>query len=248
MKKPANGGQAKCLPQIEFGLSSLPRREFFKSALMMMMLGSSGLTGCGWFRRKDATNRDLSYLSAPDGFSYFVSPHYCNARPRRVLLLAPNCVVQPLELQRQFIEVLANQLRQAQLFEVLVDHKQDGCNCDLDAILHGQFNERHLLDLTAKYNADAIMLARVNRFDTNSPMQMSVTCVLIDRAESIVLFAADGTWDTSEPELAAAYRSFSKDQSQKFSQAFDNITLQSPRQLQRYISWQIARLLVGKTS
>ena len=248
MNKPANGRQTGLLLQKEFGLSPLPRREFLKSALLMTMLGSNGLTGCGWIRRKDATIRDLTYLSAPDGFSYFVSPHYCIARPRRVLLLAPNCVVQPLELQRQFIDVLANQLRQAQLFEVLVDPKQDGCNCDLDAILHGQFNERHLLDLTAKYNADGLMLARVNHFNTNHPMQMSVTCVLIDRAEAIVLFAVDGSWDTSEPELAAAYRSFSKDQSKKVSQAFDNITLQSPRQLQRYVSWQIARLLVGKTS
>jgi len=163
-------------------------------------------------------------------------------------LAATSCQRQPFELQAQFVEQLASSMREAQLFEVVTDHRLHGCNCDLDAILHGYFNERHLLKLTEQYNCDALMLTRVNQFDYNWPMKTAVTCVMIDRAEAIVLMAVDGFWDVGSPALARSFSSFVLDQNQMVPKEFLAVNQQSPRQFQRFIAWQIARLLVSQIS
>lgn len=205
------------------------------------------LSGCAWHGPSQTECRDISYLTSPEGFSYFFHPLYLQRLPRRVLLTATSCQRQPFELQSQFVEQLASSLREGQLFEVVTDHRLHGCNCDLDAILHGYFNERHLLTLTGQYNCDALMLTRVNQFDANWPMKTSVTVVMIDRAEAIVLLAVDGIWDVGSPDLARSYTSFVLDQNQLVPREFLAVTQQSPRQLQRFVAWQIARLLVSQT-
>jgi hypothetical protein len=213
-----------------------------------LVIALPGFGGCAWYCPPSTECRDITYLKSPEGFSYFFDPLFQERPPRRVLLAATSCQRQPYELQAQFVEQLASSMREAQLFEVVTDHRLHGCNCDLDAILHGYFNERHLLKLTEQYNCDALMLTRVNQFDYNWPMKTAVTCVMIDRAEAIVLMAVDGFWDVGSPDLARSFSSFVLDQNQMVPKEFLAVTQQSPRQFQRFIAWQIARLLVTQVS
>lgn len=213
-----------------------------------LVIALPGIGGCAWYCPPSKECRDITYLTSPEGFSYFFDPLFQERPPRRVLLAATSCQRQPYELQSQFVEQLASSLREAQLFEVVTDHRLHGCNCDLDAILHGYFNERHLLKLTEQYNCDALMLTRVNQFDFNWPMKTAITCVLIDRAEAIVLMAVDGFWDVGSPDLARSFSSFVLDQNQMVPKEFLAVNQQSPRQLQRFIAWQIARLMVTQVS
>ena len=213
-----------------------------------LVIALPGIGGCAWYCPPSTECRDMTYLTSPEGFSYFFDPLFQQRPPRRVLLSATSCQRQPYELQTQFVEQLASSLREAQLFEVVTDHRLHGCNCDLDAILHGYFNERHLLKLTEKYNCDALMLTRVNQFDYNWPMKTAITCVMIDRSEAIVLMAVDGFWDVGSPDVARSFASFVLDQNQMVPKEFLSVTQQSPRQLQRFIAWQIARLLVTQVS
>lgn len=208
-------------------------------------LGVIGLaSGCAWNCPPPVDCRDLSYLSAPNGFSYFFSPLWTERIPQRVLLATTHCLVQPLELQQQFVDQLSQALREAQLFEVVSDHQMHGCRCDLDAILHGQFEERHLLELTGRYNCDALLLARVNQFDFNWPMKTAVTLVMLDRAEAVALMGLDGAWDLGSPDLARFYTAFVADQNQLVPHQFQGVHRQSPRQFQRFVAWQIARLML----
>lgn len=231
--------------------SALARRGWTRREWLAWSAGLSlvwpQLSGCAWYCPPQTECRDISYLTSPEGFSYFFHPLYLQRLPRRVLLTATSCQRQPFELQSQFVEQLASSLREGQLFEVVTDHRLHGCNCDLDAILHGYFNERHLLTLTGQYNCDALMLTRVNQFESNWPMKTAVTVVMIDRAEAIVLLAVDGIWDVGSPDLARSYTSFVLDQNQLVPKEFLAVTQQSPRQLQRFVAWQIARLLVSQT-
>jgi hypothetical protein len=241
--------QPKCVespvPSSGRGARGLTRREWFAWSAGLAWAWPQ-LSGCAWYCPPPGECRDLSYLTAPEGFSYYFDPLYLERPPRRVLLAAASCQRQPFELQSQFVEQLASSLREAQVFEVVTDHRLHGCNCDLDAVLHGYFNERHLLGLTEQYNCDALMLARVNQFDFNWPMKTAVTVVLIDRAEAIVLLAVDGIWDVGSPDLARSYTSFVQDQNQLVPREFLQVNQQSPRQLQRFVAWQIARLLVSQ--
>lgn len=221
------------------------RREWLASAVGVGLVWPQ-FTGCAWNCPPPTECRDVTYLKSPEGFSYFFDPLFLQRRPRRVLLAATSCQRQPFELQSQFVEQLASSLREAQLFEVVTDHRLHGCNCDLDAILHGYFNERHLLALTEQYNCEALMLTRVNQFDFNWPMKTAVTVVLIDRAEAVVHMAVDGIWDVGSPDLARAYTSFVLDQNQLVPREFLPVNQQSPRQLQRFVAWQISRLLVSQ--
>jgi len=213
-----------------------------------LVIALPGFGGCAWYCPPSTECRDITYLKSPEGFSYFFDPLFQERPPCRVLLAATSCQRQPYELQAQFVEQLASSMREAQLFEVVTDHRLHGCNCDLDAILHGYFNERHLLKLTEQYNCDALMLTRVNQFDYNWPMKTAVTCVMIDRAEAIVLMAVDGFWDVGSPDLARSFSSFVLDQNQMVPKEFLAVNQQSPRQFQRFIAWQIARLLVSQIS
>jgi|GEM_PF-3410748 hypothetical protein len=240
----ANLEQSASAESLSAGVWS--RREWLVYSTGLGLLWPQ-LQGCAWNCPPPTECRDVSYLTSPEGFSYFIDPLYLQRRPRRVLLAATSCQRQPFELQSQFVEQLASSLREAQLFEVITDHRLHGCNCDLDAVLHGYFNERHLLSLTEQYNCEALMLTRVNQFDFNWPMKTAVTVVLIDRAEAVVLVAVDGLWDIGSPDLARSYTSFVLDQNQLVPKEFLQVNQQSPRQLQRFVAWQISRLLVSQT-
>ncbi len=228
--------------QTHFQLAS-PQLASFRLAVLLLLLPGLLVTGCQIFRRPLPPVALPVFVNGQDGMSFFAAKLYAQSPPRRVLILPVRANVQPVGIQMDFAQQLAGQVRSARLFEAIVDPALGYCSCDMDAILRGRFDEYRLLELTDRYHADAILLTRVNRIQSFDPLQISVTCALVDRNQAIVLAAADGNWSVSDPQTANNWNSWL----QHYSASVDPETLrihrQSPTQFQSFIAWQIARRL-----
>ena len=198
-------------------------------------------SGCQMFQRGQEISCAPAFVDAPGNFSFFASERYAAFPPRRVLVIPVQTAVQPVSYQTQFAQELASQLRSAQLFEVVIDPALGFCNCDLDTILQGRFHEYQLLELTERYNCDAILVTRVNRVQGVTPMEISVTCALIDRGEAVVTTAADGTWSQAIPGTMRSWSSWLENNLAAVTPGTLHIYEQSPRHFQSFIAWQIAR-------
>ncbi len=144
-------------------------------------------------------------------------------------------------MQAQFADQLAAQFRAGRLFETIVDPALGNCQCDLDTVLHGRFNEYRLLDLTDRYQADALLVTRLNRLQAVAPMEVAATCALIDRAEAVVLAAADGHWNTADPVTNRSWCSWLTHHCIGVSPETVAVYQASPRHFLSFVAWQIAR-------
>ncbi|MEZ6095519.1 MAG: hypothetical protein R3C03_15030 [Pirellulaceae bacterium] len=220
------------------------RRELFRRLLQ----GSAAtallsLAGCQFFKPPQMEIVDTDYLTGFDTDSFFLSPLFFERPPRRIVTLWAVGGATSDQLQAQFAEQLTNQFRQSRIAEMVLDKRMSGCHCDLNAILHGTFNEYDMLEVTTDYQADSLMLTRVNAFDAVWPMSMSATAVLIDRNDAIVTVAADGHWNLRVPELGRAYQSYNKHFSSDLNQRLVEANLRSPLQFQSFVAWQIASVV-----
>lgn len=217
-----------------------PRREFLRWAATAGM--ATALPGC-WLVRPAEPPPVPAHLVNPGRFSFFSSPAYSAAPPRRVLLLPVQATVRPVTVQQDFASQFAAQLRAGQLFEVLLDPALGSCSCDIDTILRGRFSEYRLLEITDRYHADALLVTRVNQMQGVAPIEAAVTCALIDRNEAVVLAAADGHWSTADQATSAAWHSWLDSQCLGAPPGTIAVWRQSPRHFQSFIAWQITRRL-----
>jgi hypothetical protein len=158
-------------------------------------------------------------------------------------LLVPSGIeVGTYDAPARFADALAAQLRLAGLFEVVAP---EGLRCatTVDAILKGRFDEREMLSLAQTYHCDAVMFLRVNQFQAHWPLQASVTAALVDVNESVVIFAADGNWDTAVPEIKTAFSNFVYRRTTDAHFSARDIQLESPRNLFAFIAARLAAAL-----
>lgn len=198
-----------------------------------------------WPWKKPQPLPDTDYLQACSQLSYFVSDRFWQRPPQRVVIICPEGANIPSQLRKATVENVAAQLRQERLFEVIVDNEDHRCRCDWEAIRNGRFDEYRLLELTDKFQCDAVMIIGIHQFDANWPMNAAVTCALIDREEAVVLMAADGQWDLRDTQRQRIYESYLK----KFAAIEPQwlaIQQQSPQQFQRYMGWQFAQIMAHR--
>lgn len=199
------------------------------------------LTGGCWIGRPFTVAEPPAFLDDRDSFSFFAAPAYASRPPRRVLILPAQTTVQPLAIQAQFAEQLAAQFRAGRLFETIYDPALGNCQCNLDTVLHGRFSEYRLLELTDRYQADALLVTRLNRINAVAPMEAAATCALIDRAEAVVLAAADGHWNTADPVTHRSWCSWLTHHCIGVAPETIAVYQASPRHFLSFIAWQIAR-------
>ncbi len=184
-----------------------------------------------------------SYSDAElDGAEFLESFRYSGSAllesnpPGKVVIVKADRMGKYDEATGQFASAIADAMKAQTKFEVVVSTDYS-CAKTFDEIVQGKFLEPELVKTALQYNADAVMLVRVNHWDTHHPMTISISVAMIDANEAVVIFAADGVWDLND---RATMKNFRK---RLCSQSVDPVSLKirmrSPIRFLSYVAQQV---------
>ena len=167
--------------------------------------------------------------------------------PKRVALIESGQNAGRYDQNKLMIAELATQFREHKFFDVV-------SNCDQrlfghpDNLVDGKFEEREVVSLSRRYNADSLALVRVNELRSHQPLRTSVSVAFIDAAETIVTGSITGVWDMANSATASAFETFVFGTNNSATNATSSneaiqIQLQSPRNLMRFVAADIANAL-----
>ncbi len=174
----------------------------------------------------------------PRKYSLFVSPEFPHYGPQRVLIVPTGTESGRYQTPIHFAESLSASLRSCGVAEVIFPPQLD-CTMTVDRLLTGQFSEWEIAALSRAWHCDAILFVRVNQFQGFAPLKASVTAALVDANESMVVFAVDGNWDTSDPDIRSGFEHFVTNSAYDASESELKLQFQSPNRLFAYIGHQI---------
>lgn len=180
----------------------------------------------------------------PIQYSLFRDPELMQRGPQRVLLVPTGIESGRYQAPAQMAEALAAAIRAAGISEVVFPPELT-TQITVDRILAGQFSEREIISLCSQWQCDGVMFIRVNQVQAFSPLSTSMTAALVEANESVVLFAIDGNWDTSDPHLRQGFERFVKRSAFDGSESEYRLQLQSPSRLFAYIGHQTAAAWKG---
>lgn len=189
----------------------------------------------GWMFSKPAPEPFFE----PFKYSLYSAPDFNTNPPLRVLIVPTGTESGRYQVPVQFAEALAGAIRAEGLAEVVFP-PEIVCTMSVDRILSGQFDEFEIVNLTKAWHCDAVMFIRVNQLQAFAPLKTSVTAALVDSNESVVTFALDGNWDTTDPEILKGFKHYLKRGAVGASESELNLQLQSPSRMYAFVAWQIA--------
>ena len=139
---------------------------------------------------------------------------------------------------QKIITELAAQIRGQAQFEIVAprDRYLQGHS---DNILEGKFEEAELVRIAREFNADAVLLIKVNEFRPSPPMRANLSIAILDANESVVAFGMSSVWDLANMNTKQAFEQFLYNTSSGSANE-GNLHLQSPNQLFRFIGSQVA--------
>ena len=168
----------------------------------------------------------------------FVNPQVFGSRPNRVVMVASGRSNGSYRTHQKIITELAAQIRGQDQFEIVAprDRYLQGHS---DNILEGKFEEAELVRIAREFNADAVLLIKVNEFRPSPPMRANLSIAILDANESVVAFGMSGVWDLANMNTKQAFEQFLYNTSSGSANE-GNLYLQSPNQLFRFIGSQVA--------
>ncbi len=178
----------------------------------------------------------------PEDLQFFVNQQVSGVRPHRVAIVASSRSNGNYRTHQKVITELAAQLRARGHFEIVAppDRYLQGHS---DNILEGKFEEAELASLAREFNADAVLLIKVNEFRPTPPMRASLSIAILDAGESVVAFGLNGVWDLANLDTKRSFEQFLKGTSKGTGNEND-LRLQSPNQLFRFIGSQVADSII----
>lgn len=171
-------------------------------------------------------------------YSLFVAPDFIDKSPRRVLIVPTGTESGRYQVPIHFAETLAGAVRAAGVAEVVFP-PQLNCLMSVDRLLTGQFDEWEIASLARDWECDGIMFVRVNHLQSFAPLKVSVTAALVDANESMVVFAIDGNWDTTDAEIKCGFEHFVKQSSLDASDSELRLQQHAPSRLLAYVAQQM---------
>lgn len=175
----------------------------------------------------------------PFRYSLYTAPDFRENAPLRVLIVPTGTESGRYQVPVHFAEALAGAIRAEGLAEVVFP-PEIACAISVDRILSGQFDEFEIVQLTKAWHCDAVLFIRVNHLQSYAPLKASVTAALVDGNESIVTFAVDGNWDTTDPDILKGFNHFLKRGAAGASESELSLQMQSPSRMYAFVAWQIA--------
>lgn len=217
--------------------ASIARSQLASLFFALACVASLAITGCR------VGTPLVSTEAAPEVSTVDLGSDYLKSHPPgRVVLLHSGSLLPSEDFKRQLAQSLGMHVRNFQTFELVIPQRL-GCQTSLDEILRGTYRENELISIARSYNADAVLLYRVNHFQFYEPMQTSVSAALVDMNESVVTFAVDQSWNAAAQPTCHQFESFVLSHAPTESESHHQLQLQSPASFASFVGYQIASLL-----
>jgi len=122
---------------------------------------------------------------------------------------------------------------------------QDGMlpACLTDFVWRGRFSEYMLIDMSHRYNADAVMVGSINAFDPYGKPSLGLTAHVVDVRTAEVVASVDGYWSTDNRQTQQAFQAFL---AYRHEQEYQHrLYAQSPTAFAEFVMEEVAAQLTG---
>lgn len=164
-----------------------------------------------------------------------VAPQFRGTRPGRIMIVPSNKNFGRYDANGRLIEALAGAFRERNMCEVVTPKILLAGH--YDNIEQGRFDEREIARISREHNSGAVALVKINEMKLYSPMRASVTIAIVDSNETVVACGLDGIWDLGNTQTNAAFKNFLANHTNR---QYDELSLQSPQLLFKFIAMEIA--------
>jgi hypothetical protein len=169
----------------------------------------------------------------------------------RVAVLPLAGDVQPPDALREMDQTFFSEFNKAQVFEgVRVNRTEVMDLVHQEQIPSTEAVPREILvELQRKYSAEAVLFIDITHYRPYRPISISVRTKLVSLKNNDVLWAIDSTFDSAEPAVAEAARTFSKltEQNPVALKASDSSgVLLSPQRFARFVAREVFATLPNR--
>jgi hypothetical protein len=218
------------------GHSRNPLRLSFVAFRVGLVL-SVNLVGCHHANRPCAL---------PPTMTAHCSPNLVANPVRRVALLPVDNQTEYPAAGSRFSAILASELYSARLFELV---RLDACDPHLlpgDAQLRkGRFPEPLLAELRRDYHVDGVLFASLQELRPYWPPRFAASLHLADTRTAEMLASVEGAWDASDDHVTYQTRQFFRQTSFRESLGDEDLVLQSPELMGKFVARQLVSQLAG---
>jgi hypothetical protein len=145
----------------------------------------------------------------------------------------------------RFGALLAAELQSARIFELVRLAETDPLlGCD-GQIRNGRFAEPLLAALRSNYHVDGVLFASLKDVHPYWPPRFAASLHLVDTRSGEVMASVDGAWDAREDHVSYQARQFFRQLSLRESLTDDDLILQSPELMGKFVAHQLVAALTG---
>ncbi|MBE7445073.1 MAG: hypothetical protein HS132_07430 [Planctomycetia bacterium] len=178
------------------------------------------------------------------GLNYNKTDEFKKALIRRVLLLPFEYDVDREAIIEEVTEAFAVELRKTGSFEVVVfTEKKTTLTPERDIWVKGTIDLNTILTLKKLYDADAIVFGSITHYRPYEPMLLGVKVGMISTDTGIVVWSADGIFDSNENEVAELVKHYFESTHQKSALYGWKLILLSMRRYSQFVANQITETL-----
>ena len=163
---------------------------------------------------------------------------------RRVLLLPFEYNVDREAVIDEVTEAFSVELRKIGSFEVIVPTGNKTTIIPEHEIwVKGTVNLNTLLTLRKKYDVDAIIFGNITNYRPYEPMLLGVKVGMVSTDTGVVVWSADGVFDSNENEVAELVKQYFESTHQKSALYGWKLILLSMRRYSQFVANQITETL-----
>ncbi len=169
-----------------------------------------------------------------------ISKYATALHPRRIVVLTAPNRQDRLKEHDLYAEAIATHLRSSRLCDVVLSN--DRICAEQMPMRTGQFDERELLKIGRRYNADCVLYCLINSISAYDPMQMNASFLLISIDEAVALCSGTTNIDLRAPGAYHAYANAVLQSSDSFSIA---VHPHMPSRMLDWAGFQVAQGISG---
>ena len=180
----------------------------------------------------------------PSAMTAHCSPNFAETPVRRVLLLPVDNQSSFPPAGEQFGMLLANELHSARLFELVqLDPADPALRSGEGHVRDGRFSESLVVKLRADYHVDGVLFATLADVHPYWPPRFAASLHLVSTQTGEVMASVDGAWDAQEEHISHQARQFFQQLSLRESLSDDDLILQSPELMGKFVAHQLVAAL-----
>jgi len=178
------------------------------------------------------------------GVNYTLSSRRDLHRIHRVVLTELSCDDGGVSVGRGMTESLFRALQATRLFHVDVIDGADPVCRDLSLAKLEPYTIQELADMRRTLKCDAVLLGRINSYQSYPHMQIGLYLRLLDLRDGKLVWAVDDVWDTTDKAVEARIQRFF---AARIRTGYEpeqwSVVLKSPRAFRKFVACEIAETI-----